>query len=564
MIQRNTQPDRLFSSDLFPITSLGAISILLFFLNLGVPPFRNLETKWAEITREMVQSGDYMTPTINGAPYLDKPNLSYWLMVLSAKLSGGVSELSVRIPVAVSGVLSVLLLYLLGKRLFDRRAAWMAAWILSTSYFYIFWGRSGSADTMTVCGELFALWVFVRFKDSSHQWWLYLFYASMSINSLTKGLLGFVLPLLVVFPYSLWTGRWKWLFNRTTLPAGLLAGAIYLSPFALSVWTTGSSNIFEGMLYKVYRENIQRFFDPFDHNDEPVYFYSYDIFRFFAPWSLFLPFALYRYFRPSAIRHDGLRFTMLFLVVLFVFFSLSGSRRSYYILPAVPAAALLVGQWWGDLTDRENSGAIRASIWFPFALFWLILVAAALLLLMGPSLPNGPLPRALERFRGDMAAIEWPPFRVGSAAVLILLVIGSAVCAARARWRVVFLSSALAVTFCFAYYAAAVLPIEARYLTARPFDRAVRAHTGPGREIIFYRFTNTREVYYVDPPIHYLRDEERLVKMTRDEGASYLLTHDSEVPRLLKILPEFRVVLTEPYQPFRGRKDKLLVFLEKG
>ncbi len=557
---QKTHANPFFSSDVLPVLSLVVVASSLFFLNLGASPFRNLETKWAEIVKEMVRSGDYITPTINGVPYLDKPNLSYWLMVISAGLFGGVNELTVRIPVALSGVLSVVFLYGLGKRLFDRPVGWMAAWILATAYFYIFWGRSGSADTMTVCGELLTLWIFVRFKDSPGRAWLYFFYASMSLNSLSKGLLGFALPLLVVLPYSLWTRQWRWLFNRTTIPAGVVALLIYLLPFAVSFWQTGSY----GMMYKVYRENIQRFFNPFDHYDNPVYFYFYDIFRFFAPWSVFLPFALYAYLRPTAMREEGVRFTAVFLVVLFAFFSASGSRRSYYILPAVPAAALFVARWWKDIFETEGRLMRRLSAMIPLALFWLVLLSCAALLAAGPLLSHAPLPQSLEQYRADLAAIEWPPLRGWAAGGLAAAGFWTFVNVARDRRWGAFLTSAAAVALAFAYYAWAILPIEAKYLTAKPFDVAVRAHMGEGREIVFYRFTNTREVYYIEPPVRLIRDEERLIQMANKDELAYLLAQNAEVPRLLEALPGFRVILSEPYQPFRRKSDKTLVFLGRS
>jgi hypothetical protein len=548
---------RFFATDLAPVLSLTILSVPLFFTNLGVSPFRNLETKWAAIAREMVQSRDFITPTINGIPYLDKPNLSYWLMVLSSDLFGGVNELTVRIPVAVSGVLSILFLYAIGKRLFDRRVGWVSAWILATAYFYIFWGRSGSADTMTVCGELLTLWIFLRFKDSPGRMWLYFFYASMSVNSLTKGLLGFVLPLLVVVPYSLWTKQWKWLFNKTTIPAGAAALFIYVLPFIISSMITGSF----GMMYKVYRENIQRFFDPFDHHDNPVYFYFYDIIRFFAPWSVFLPFALYAYLRPKALKNDGMCFTMIFFVVLFAFFTASGSRRSYYILPAVPATALLVGKWWGDLFESEGRILGRFAAILPIVLFWTVVLTVTAIVAAGPAMADLPLPASLDRYRDDIRLVEWPAYRVPMAALVLLMAVWSLVSIVRNRAWSVFLSSALAVTAIFIYYSAAIIPIEAKYLTAKPFDLAARAHMGDGAKIAFYRHTNTREIYYVQPPIQVVGNEKSLLKMAADKDLAYIITEHTEVARLKEILPAFRVLMTEPHQPFRRKSERLLVFL---
>jgi 4-amino-4-deoxy-L-arabinose transferase-like glycosyltransferase len=186
----------------------------------------------------------------------------------------------------------------------------------------------------------------------------------MALTSLTKGLLGFALPLVVIALYSFladgWAdlvahltrgrlagrirwgvGRNRWFFNWRTPLALALAAAIYYAPFAISHLTTGSDK----GLSMVFRENVERFFKPFDHRG-PIYLYTYVIFALMAPWSVFLPAALVNAHRRKANAADGPndRFTLVYFWATFVFFTLSGSRRSYYLLPILPAAAMLVAR----------------------------------------------------------------------------------------------------------------------------------------------------------------------------------------------------------------------------
>jgi 4-amino-4-deoxy-L-arabinose transferase-like glycosyltransferase len=185
----------------------------------------------------------------------------------------------------------------------------------------------------------------------------------MAVTSLMKGLLGFVLPLMVIGVYSslsegcrqfylgLSTGalaqrvRWliarnRWFFNWTSIPAVAVAGATYTLPFVISSVRMGSG----AGLDKVYRENIVRFFHPFDHRG-PVYLYLYVIFALMAPWSVILPAALLQaHKRKPNERADIDRFALVYFWATLVFFTLSGSRRSYYVLPILPACAMLVSR----------------------------------------------------------------------------------------------------------------------------------------------------------------------------------------------------------------------------
>src|SRR5260221_4548900 len=179
-----------------------------------------------------------------------------------------------------------------------------------------------------------------------------------------KGLLGFVLPIAVIGSYCVLADGWAelrhallngpisqrlrwimerngWFFNWKTPLAIAIAAAIYYVPFAISNLETGST----AGLSMVYRENVKRYFEPFDHRG-PIYLYAYVIFALMAPWSVLLPAALvHAHTQVSAAEHARSdRFTMTFFWATFVFFTLSGSRRSYYILPILPAAAILIAR----------------------------------------------------------------------------------------------------------------------------------------------------------------------------------------------------------------------------
>jgi 4-amino-4-deoxy-L-arabinose transferase-like glycosyltransferase len=340
------------------------LSAILYFVRLGDRALWASEFRWAEVAREMLLSHNYFWPTINGRVYFDKPLGSYWLVIGSTWISGHIDEAAARIPGATAGVLAVGLLILLARRLYDLRTGVAAGFILATSFSFAFWARTASADVETIAGELGALLIFVNHEERPG-WWVVPMWLVMAMTSLMKGLLGFVLPALVIGAYSCFADGWRgieqglsskprsslihwlirrnrWFFNWRTAVAAGLAGICYFAPFAISYSVTGSAK----GIWMVYRENVERYFAPFDHRG-PIYLYAYVIFGLMAPWSAFLPAAMgHAHNRPEAgdrsLRSD--RFVLAFFWTIFIFFTLSGSRRSYYILPILPAASILVAR----------------------------------------------------------------------------------------------------------------------------------------------------------------------------------------------------------------------------
>ena len=341
-------------------------SALLFLTRLGDRAVVSEEVRWAEVAREMHISGDYFHPTINGQLYYDKPVGSYWLILIAAKCTGGVDEFAARLPAALAGMLGIAVVMSLGRRLHDARTGVLAGAILATSFGFAFYSRRATADIETVTGALVAIWLFERFSPRGGGPWVLLLWFWMACVSLTKGLLGFALPLVVMATYSAHTATvqrgerdfWRelysesrWLLNYWSILAIPLAVVVYALPFAISSWSTGSV---EG-LQMVWRENVLRFVAPHNHKG-PVYLYLGVIFMLAAPWSLFLPAAVLMK-SPASTRGD--RLTQAYFWAIFLFFTIASSRRSYYLLPVLPGMALLVSKLLLAPHDVLNRWAAR-------------------------------------------------------------------------------------------------------------------------------------------------------------------------------------------------------------
>ncbi|MEJ6816020.1 glycosyltransferase family 39 protein [Pseudomonas sp. LF-5] len=338
-----------------PLLLLLAATALLLLLGLGSRELWGAETRWANIALQMLQSGDYFDPYLKGSPYYDKPLLSYWLITATSWFTGGLGHWSLRLSSVISAWFSVWLVYLLGEQLFRKGTGLIAGWMLATTFYFVFWARVATADILTVCGVLAAVWWYWRGPDDSRFWRYVVFFGLLTLTSLFKGLIGFILPGLVLLPHLLSEHRWKRHLNLRLLAALVIAGAFYMTPFVLSHFY-GAPTYEQSGLGLVLRENVVRFFQPFDQFG-PIYTYLIYLPFYTLPWAPCWLIALWVAARNWKHIEPDTRWLIQGLALLMLFFTASGSRRSYYVLPLVPFAQLL-GAWWVTrrLAERNSEG----------------------------------------------------------------------------------------------------------------------------------------------------------------------------------------------------------------
>ncbi|MDE1169520.1 MAG: glycosyltransferase family 39 protein [Pseudomonas sp.] len=322
---------------------LLSVTALILLLGLGSRELWGPETRWANIALQMLQTGDYLNPYLKGLPYYDKPLPSYWLITAFATVLGGLGPWSLRLSSVIAAWLSVWLVYSIGEQLFRKGTGLIAGWMLATTFYFAFWARVATADILTVCGVLAAVWWYWRGPDDTRLGRYTVFLLILAVTSLFKGLIGFILPGLLLLPHLLSQGRWKQHLNLRLPLAAVVAGAVYALPFVLS-HAYGAPTYGESGLALVFRENVVRFFQPFD-NIGPIYTYLLYLPVYTLPWAPFWVLALWVAVRHWKHTEANTRWLISGLGLLFAFFTASGSRRSYYVLPLVPFAQLL-GAWW--------------------------------------------------------------------------------------------------------------------------------------------------------------------------------------------------------------------------
>ncbi len=318
-------------------------SAVLLFAALGARDIWTQEHRWADIVSGMFYRHDFLHPYLGENRYYDKPLLSYWLIAAIAQLTGGLTTWALRLPSALSGLLAIWSIYRLGNRIKDKQLGLLAGWMLLTTFYFLFWARTSSADMLNLAGSLFAVSWYMDRRDTAGFFDYMVFFLVIALTSLCKGLGGAAVPVIAVFADVMLRGTFKQYLKLSVFVSALPALLIYVAPFIASSMVGGDSYGQNG-LYMVYRENVLRYFQPFDHQG-PLYTYFIYLPVYMMPWALFfIPALVTVKSRWRAMSLDA-KWCALSLLLLFVFFTASGSRRSYYVLPMVPFAILFTAEW---------------------------------------------------------------------------------------------------------------------------------------------------------------------------------------------------------------------------
>jgi len=346
-----------------------------WFCNLG---YRHLvkpdEGRYAEIAREMVASGDWVTPRLNGYKYFEKPALQYWATAAAFSLFGQ-NEWTARLWPGLTGFLGVLLVFFAGRRLLGPPAGLYGAAVAASGALYVFIGHGLSLDMglaffMSACVFAFALAQRDEAEPETRRRWMLLAWAAAALAVLSKGLVGVVLPAAAVVLYILVERDWKRLARLHLLSGGILFLAI-AAPWFIAASLANP----EFFRFFFIHEHFERFLSREHGRYQPLWYFVPVLLLGILPWVVSLLPALWRaWARDAQVRFQPRRFLLLWCAVVFVFFSASQSKIGSYILPMFPALALLIGAYLAS-AGRQIALAQGAVA----ALLGAALVAASLL-----------------------------------------------------------------------------------------------------------------------------------------------------------------------------------------
>ncbi len=357
--------------DLIVLTVLIAVLFGFMLGNraLSVPD----EGRYVEIPREMVETGNYLTPRLNGVKYFEKPVLFYWLEALSIKLFG-LREFTLRLWPALFALFGCVSVSVAGARFFGRRSGLVAAAVLATSLLYYALSRAIILDMPVSVLLTSALLSFLIGMREAPGWrrriFLWSFYAFSALAVLTKGLIGILIPGMVVGAWIIVLGEWR-VLKTMYLPTGIALFLLIAAPWHILVMRANPE------FYHFYfiQEHFLRYLTRMHSRYQPAWFFIPIVLAGLFPWSVFLVQAV-RHNLPASWKerheHRDAIFLMLWAGLVFLFFSASSSKLVPYILPVFPPLALLIGRYLSDAWDSREFPGIRAG--------YHMLLAASLLL----------------------------------------------------------------------------------------------------------------------------------------------------------------------------------------
>ncbi len=338
------------------------------------------ETRYAQISQHMLLSGDWVSPHFMNVRYFEKPAAGYWMIAASQALFGQ-NLFGVRFASALSMGLSVLLCFLIARRLWNDPRKSFACALLYMS-FSVIAAQAGYANldpqfTFWVNLSLVALWFAldsVGRRQKIISWALLGLACGMGF--MTKGFLAWLLPVLVALPYMVWQKRWKELLVYG--PIAIVVAIAVSLPWVLAVHSEEP----DYWRFFFWHEHIQRFAGEDAQHEEPFWFYLPLLVGFSLPWAALLPPALKQAWQTR--RQSSIGFLLLWLVMPLVFFSISKGKLPSYILPCLLPLALLLGHTLADRLKLEQGRVLGINGLLNLALGLITLIALVYLQLKKP------------------------------------------------------------------------------------------------------------------------------------------------------------------------------------
>ena len=334
---------------------LAAIGGVLFFAGLGRLPLMDPdEGRNAEVAREMLATGDYITPHYDGFVYLDKPAVFFW-MVAAAFRVAGVNELAARLPSAAMALATMFLVWFMARRMFGDAAGLRAGIIFATTPLVLAFSRIVIFDMTLAFLVTLAMTSFWLAQESGFRRAIFdvVFFAAIGVATITKGPVGFLLPLLSVLVFAGVTGRFREL-KRFRWGIGALVFIAAALPWFLAV----SMRNPDFPRYALWEESLQRFATGSAKRGGTIFYYIPVYFAGFLPWSFFLLYAaLGKLAVIRKLREDGHRaeaFLISWSALIFVFFTISRSKLPGYFLPAVIPLSILTARIWEAVEAEEK------------------------------------------------------------------------------------------------------------------------------------------------------------------------------------------------------------------
>jgi len=507
-------------------------AVIPYFVNLGVSSIWDAnEAFYAQTPREMMEAGDYVSPSFNFQLRMNKPVLSYWNVAASYRLFG-VSEWSERLPIAIGGVVIVATAFALGRLLGGTTAGLMAALVLATSPRLLLLARRIIIDVHITMwtGLVLLCFALAESRPERRRLYLCLMYAAAGFGVLTKGPVAVFLPALVFFIYLTTLGRLGDL-RRMMLPTGAIISLAITVPWYYLLYREYGWEYIGAFLFG---ENLGRYAEAVGEQSRGLLFYIPVVLADLFPWSLMIPLALWWGIRERR----GSRVAWLLVIwiaAIVTFFSFSGTKEDLYILPIVTAEAALIGTM---LTKAIEGDSVKTPVVWGLGLTAVLLVATGAVMVWAFAVARG-YALAGATFAGAVAV-------AGGAGALVW----------SGRRRVLEAAACLSASLVLIIWCVVLctLPDFERYKPVRPFSELIRARASVGAIVGSYRFALPSMVFYLHRPVMEVLLPDHLQAVFHSTSDVYFVMTESEYANIKDRLPvETHVLARQPMFDIKAR-----------
>ncbi|MBW1855328.1 MAG: glycosyltransferase family 39 protein [Deltaproteobacteria bacterium] len=519
---------------------LCAVSGFFIFYQLGARNFCDIrkESRRAEIAREMVDGGDWLIPHLNNQVILTKPPLYYWSVALASGKTG-VTELTSRIPSAISGIGTILFTFLIGSLFFNPSTGFFAGLILLTTNLFYLQARYAELDTMLTFFTTGAIYYFIRGYQKPEKLTSssILFFLFLGLGTMTKGPFAFTVPLI---PITLWLLRNKEL-HLLKSKKFLISIIVFFA--VLLPWCLAISFKRPQFVSVVLVETLAKYATGYAHA-RPFFYYFEKFWKLFFPWSLLLPFScLLILTNPLKEKRKELVFLLLWFLANFLFFSISKSKRGFYLLPLTPCVALLVAATWNPLVNTVKNylpSKRRLITSFSFIL-GIILIAIPFLIKKPfiPTIPDTHFPK------GDSFALF--------AGLILVSIVAINLLTAHKKRNGIYLSALILILLGFqSLYPHYSIPFINRTESAKDFYLKALHLIKPDEEIGYYgKYENYALIFYTARYTTFLGDEEKVRSFMKTPERRFIITSSKRYPYFEN--EGWKKVLTSPYSDFSSK-----------
>jgi len=508
--------------------------VLLTFYRLGAGSLWDQdETKYAQVAREILETGDPVTLHVNGRPWYVHPPFYMWLVAATGG-AAGFSEFTVRFWSAAFSVLAVYATFLLGRVMFGLRAGMLAGAVLAVTFQFLVQSRLAVFDTVLLAWMLLAVYAFLNAYRAGRRADYLRFFLFAGLATLTKGPIGLLLPGLVIVPFVSVRRAWhRW--REVPWAAGLgLYTLVGLSWYAVEAWLQGRTFVSTVLGYY----GFGRFFGVVENQAGPWYYYVPVVLLGGMPWAAFWPAAAAYHLRR--LEDDGSLLVLLWCGLTFAFFSAAGTKLPNYVLPIYPVAAVGVAALWDaalrGTCDTQGGPHGEAKRPQPAAAGRGIAISVGLLALLLAVFYAG--------VAGYLSGLYPGPFRTLGRVLLVPAgILAAGICmvivlAAFGRRLAAFVALCAAMALTWLSVLTWIVPVVEAQKPMKPLALAVRSALQPGDRIVGYRLSiYSSLIFYTDHRVEWVETPGELRGAVCAPGRVFVVITQQELGSVQGALP---------------------------